>query len=111
MLACRPSCGNCSARLLTPARPLPPSTLFVIRAGRSPIDSTGTEEYVVVLKGKLNIAINGALYTLEEGDILFFEVAHEFPTVALRLKFLWQSGECARPCRNSRCAAGGVFLY
>jgi len=82
-----------------------------VKMGSFPRHPTGTEEYVVVLKGKLNIAINGALYTLEEGDILFFEVAHEFPTVALPLKFLWQSGECARPCRNSRCAAGGVFLY
>jgi transcriptional regulator with XRE-family HTH domain len=44
-----------------------------VKLGAFPRHPKGTEEYVVVLKGKLSITIGGAQHSLEEGDSLFFE--------------------------------------
>jgi len=70
---------NWERRLLSPM--FKGATLEVLHArvgarvnmGAFPRHPKGTEEYVVVLKGELNISIGGARYSLAEGDSLFFE--------------------------------------
>jgi transcriptional regulator with XRE-family HTH domain len=43
-----------------------------VKLGDFPRHPKGTEEYVIILKGKLNISIDGVSYLLDEGDTLFF---------------------------------------
>jgi uncharacterized cupin superfamily protein len=71
--------ANWERRQLSPA--FSGSTIEVLHAkvgagvemGSFPPHKKGTEEYIVILKGKLEVTIGGAKYSLEEGDSLFFE--------------------------------------
>jgi transcriptional regulator with XRE-family HTH domain len=44
-----------------------------VKMGTFPKHPPGTEEYIVVLSGRLKISINGTPYSLETGDSLYFE--------------------------------------
>jgi transcriptional regulator with XRE-family HTH domain len=44
-----------------------------VKMGTFPSHPSGTEEYIVVLRGELCISINGTSYPLRVGDSLFFE--------------------------------------
>ena len=58
-------------------------------SGEFPPHRRGVEEYVVVEKGRLSIAIGGEKHLLEEGDALYFEadVSHRFDNAG--------DGECS----------------
>ena len=44
-----------------------------VRLGSFPPHPKGAEEYMVVLKGKLRVKLNGTVLLLDQGDSLFFE--------------------------------------